>query len=118
MQASNKKTDLRLQITGEAVARLKVLVADEPDDGVMLRIRVDAGGCSGFQYAFDFDGKIENDDLVFTHDGIGVVIDEPSLTLLDNSIVDYVEELMGAAFVIKNPNANASCGCGNSFSVG
>jgi iron-sulfur cluster insertion protein len=83
-----------------------------------LRIAVSGGGCSGFQYGFTFDEEKNEDDVVFERDGVVVVVDEVSLDLLAGAEVDFVEDLMGASFQIKNPNAASSCGCGNSFSIG
>ncbi len=83
----------------------------------MLRITVSGGGCSGFQYGFSFDNQKNEDDYVFEHMGIAVVTDDASLDLLNGSLIDFVEDLMGASFQIKNPNATASCGCGSSFAV-
>ena len=83
----------------------------------MLRITVSGGGCSGFQYGFTFDPARNEDDRLFERDGAQVVVDEVSLELLNGSEIDYVEDLAGASFAIRNPNAASSCGCGNSFSV-
>jgi len=84
---------------------------------MMLRISVSGGGCSGFQYGFTFDDAVAQGDLVVERDGAIVVIDETSLDLLGGSQIDYVEDMIGASFQIKNPIAKSSCGCGNSFSV-
>ena len=98
----------------ESAARrlLKVL-----DPGAALRISVKGGGCSGFQYSFDVDRSREADDLVVTRDGANVVVDPVSLDLIKGSELDFVDDLMGQMFRVKNPNAVASCGCGVSFSV-
>src|ERR1700688_5205902 len=82
-----------------------------------LRIAVSGGGCSGFQYGLSFDDQTNPDDRVFERDGVAVVVDEVSLDLLNGAEVDFVEDLMGASFQIRNPNAASSCGCGSSFSV-
>ena len=84
----------------------------------MLRITISGGGCAGFQYGFDFDDKISEDDLIFERDGVKVVIDEMSLSLVKNGEVDFKENLLGSFFAIENPNATSSCGCGTSFSIG
>jgi iron-sulfur cluster insertion protein len=84
---------------------------------MMLRISVLGGGCQGFQYAFSLDGQRHDDDHVFERDGAMVVVDDTSLDLLADSEVDFVEDLVGSYFSIKNPNATSSCGCGNSFST-
>ncbi|PHR91119.1 MAG: iron-sulfur cluster insertion protein ErpA [Robiginitomaculum sp.] len=82
-----------------------------------LRVAVNGGGCSGFQYAFDFADVPNEDDLIIERDGARILIDEVSQEFLKNSEIDYVNELIGAAFKIHNPNATASCGCGTSFSI-
>ena len=84
---------------------------------MMLRIAVSGGGCSGFQYGFTFDDTANDDDLKIEKEGATVVIDNTSLELLGGSQIDYVEDMIGASFQIKNPNAKSSCGCSNSFSV-
>jgi len=82
-----------------------------------LRVAVEGGGCSGFSYKFDFAEAANDDDLVLKRDGAKVVIDEMSLEFLAGSEIDYVNELIGSAFKINNPNATANCGCGTSFSI-
>lgn len=106
-----------LTISDAAAKRIAVLREMEKDDGLMLRITVSGGGCSGFQYGFSFDDAVTADDLVFEKNGVKVVTDEVSMDLLVGSEVDFVDDLMGAYFQITNPNATASCGCGTSFSV-
>ncbi len=109
---------MQLTITDSAAARISTLIQTENSSGILrLRIRVSGGGCSGFQYGFVLDDALLPDDLVFGKDDVSVIIDEISLGLLDGSQVDYVEDLSSASFVIKNPNAASSCGCGNSFSL-
>src|SRR6266513_1706169 len=105
-------------ITDSAARRIAVLKAQEAAEGAFLRIAVSGGGCSGFQYGLSFDEETSPDDVVFEHGGIRVIVDDVSLELLNGSEVDFVEDLMGASFQIKNPNAASSCGCGNSFSIG
>ncbi|MGH8734279.1 MAG: iron-sulfur cluster insertion protein ErpA [Burkholderiales bacterium] len=83
-----------------------------------LRVGVKGGGCSGFQYGFTFDNAIQTDDHLFERDGVKVVIDDTSLDLLSGAEIDFVEDLVGASFQVKNPNAKSSCGCGSSFSIG
>ncbi|MCA8929682.1 MAG: iron-sulfur cluster insertion protein ErpA [Alphaproteobacteria bacterium] len=102
------------QAAAERVAYLRRL---EGDTSLMLRLSVSGGGCSGFQYGFDFTSETAEDDHVFEHHGVPLVVDEVSLDLLAGSEVDYVEDLAGAAFVVRNPNATASCGCGSSFAI-
>ena len=106
-----------ISLSKNAIQQVMFLLEKENKPQHMLRLRVDSGGCSGFQYMFKLDDTKDEEDLTFKFDGVTLVIDEPSLSILDGSEVDYVEELIGAAFVVKNPNATASCGCGTSFSV-
>jgi len=108
----------RVVLTENAVRRIAVLRAQENAENALLRIAVSGGGCSGFQYGLSFDDQRNEDDLVFEREGVGIVVDEVSLGLLNGAEVDFVEDLMGASFQIKNPNAASSCGCGNSFSIG
>jgi iron-sulfur cluster insertion protein len=104
-------------LTDSALRRIAMLKGQEQAANALLRIAVSGGGCSGFQYGFSFDDQRNEDDVVFERDGIGVVVDDVSLDLLNGAEIDFVEDLMGAAFQIRNPNAASSCGCGNSFSV-
>ncbi len=104
-------------VTDSAAKRIAFLIEQESGDGLFLRVTVSGGGCSGFQYGFGFDDEIRADDQVFERDGVKVVIDETSLDLMGGAEIDFVEDLIGASFQIRNPNATASCGCGSSFSV-
>ncbi len=106
-----------LNISESAARRLAHLIEQERDRGLMLRVSVSGGGCSGFQYGFDFDRTVNADDRVFERDGVRVVVDEVSLQLLAGSEVDFVEDLIGSYFQVNNPNAASSCGCGSSFSI-
>lgn len=99
-----------------AAARIKSVVANEPP-GAGLRVAVDGGGCSGFQYEIAVAPAAKTDDLVIERDGARLFVDPVSLPFLLGSEVDWVEELIGASFKVKNPNAKSSCGCGVSFSV-
>ena len=101
-------------VTERAFARLAEIGAAQ--DGKALRVAVDGGGCSGFQYDIDLDTK-NDDDLVLEGHGESVVVDSTSLPFLYNATIDFSEELIGSRFVIDNPNATSSCGCGTSFSV-
>jgi iron-sulfur cluster insertion protein len=92
-------------------------MASEPDAKSMLRIAVSGGGCSGFQYGFTFDDVQNDDDLVVSRDGATLLVDAVSLNYMSGSELDFVEDLAGAAFQIKNPNATSKCGCGSSFAV-
>ena len=89
----------------------------EGNDALHLRVSVLGGGCSGFQYKIDFDEAVKTDDSIFETDGVKLVVDETSREVMEGAEVDFVDELIGAAFKINNPNATASCGCGTSFSV-
>jgi len=104
-------------ITSAAARQIAALRDTETNDGLMLRVTVEGGGCSGFQYVFGFDESVNDDDAVFEHDGVKVVVDAVSLDFLRGAQLDYVEELVGSYFAVKNPNATSSCGCGTSFSI-
>ncbi len=106
-----------VSLSASAAARVAWLVAQEDQPGLMLRVSVSGGGCSGFQYGFSFDDTVNADDRTFERDGVTAVIDEVSLELLAGSEIDFVEDLIGASFQVKNPNAASSCGCGASFSI-
>jgi iron-sulfur cluster insertion protein len=103
-------------LTSAAAKRLKAIAAAEGRP-VMLRVAVDGGGCSGFQYRFDLVEAAEADDLRIERDGEAALVDEVSLVLLKGSEIDFVDELAGAEFKVRNPNAKSSCGCGVSFSI-
>lgn len=104
-------------VTDAAARRVSELISADGRDGLRLRIQVLGGGCSGFQYDFRFDDEITDDDLVFEKDGVEVLVDNVSIEYLRGSEFDYVEEMIGSSFQVRNPNATASCGCGTSFSV-
>ena len=103
-------------VTDRAAQRIAQIVAGEPTTP-MLRVSVEGGGCSGFQYKFDLVGASEPDDLVIEKSGARVLIDPVSLDYLAGSEIDFVDDLIGQAFKINNPKATASCGCGTSFSI-
>jgi iron-sulfur cluster insertion protein len=107
-----------VQISASAARRIAELRRKEGQDGLMLRVTVSGGGCSGFRYEFGFDTVKGEDDTVFERDGVQVVVDSVSLDFLDRAEIDFKEDLMGSYFAINNPNATSSCGCGTSFSVG
>ena len=107
-----------VSLTASAAKRVKELKAQENLPQAFLRLAVSGGGCSGFQYGFSFDETLQPDDRTFERDGVTLVVDETSLDLVKGAEVDFVEDMMGASFQVKNPNAASSCGCGNSFSVG
>ena len=101
----------------EAAARRIRAIGEAEGRPVMLRVAVEGGGCSGFQYQFDLVDETEHDDLVVERDGARALVDVVSLVLLKGSEIDFVEELVGAQFRVRNPNAKSSCGCGVSFSI-
>ncbi len=105
-------------LTASAARRVAELKIQEKAPNAFLRLAVSGGGCSGFQYGFSFEDARQSDDLVFERDGVALVIDETSLELINGSEIDFVTDMMGAAFQVRNPNAASSCGCGKSFSVG
>jgi len=108
----------QFSLTEAAAARINVLKGRENNQALMFRVLVKGGGCSGFQYEFDLTDKpAAEDDHIFTVNGAQVIVDEVSLDILKGSVLDYTEDLSSAGFGIKNPNATAKCGCGNSFSV-
>jgi iron-sulfur cluster insertion protein len=106
----------KFSLTDAAAVRISAMLEGEAD-GSFFRVAVNGGGCSGFQYEFSIDNVRSEDDLEFNSHGVGVVIDEMSLELVDQAELDFVQDLMGAYFAVSNPNATASCGCGTSFSV-
>ncbi len=106
-----------VSLSASAAKRVAWLLEQEGQPGLMLRVSVSGGGCSGFQYGFSFDDTVNPDDRTFERDGVTAVIDEVSLELLAGSEIDFVEDLIGASFQVKNPNAASSCGCGASFSI-
>jgi iron-sulfur cluster insertion protein len=105
------------EITDAAAAKVKKLIEEEGNPNLKLRVTVSGGGCSGFQYGFDFDENVADDDIRVEKDGITMLIDSMSMQYLAGSAVDYLEGLEGARFVISNPNAKTTCGCGSSFSI-
>ena len=100
-----------------AVAKLRDLVAEEGNPNLMLRVFVQGGGCSGMSYGFTFDEMQNEDDFDFAYEDVKVVVDSMSMQYLQGSSIDYKEDLMGASFVINNPQAQTTCGCGSSFSI-
>lgn len=106
-----------VRISDSAASRISELAAAESDGAMMLRIAVTGGGCSGFQYGFSLDDTENDDDLVFERNGIKVVVDQVSMDFIKGSELDYVEDLIGSFFSLKNPNASSTCGCGTSFAV-
>lgn len=105
-----------LTLSASAAERLKA-ISQAQGKPIMLRIAVEGGGCSGFQYQLDLVDSAEPDDLRIERDGAAALVDEMSLVMLKGSEIDFVDELVGAEFKIRNPNAKSSCGCGVSFSI-
>jgi iron-sulfur cluster assembly accessory protein len=105
-----------ITVSERAARRIGEILKGE-GDGAMLRISVEGGGCSGFQYKFDVDHAKTEDDLVISREGAVVLVDPASVPFLAGSEVDFVDDLIGASFRINNPQATASCGCGTSFSI-
>lgn len=106
-----------ISLTESAAKRIKTLAEMEGNPDLMLRIQVSGGGCSGFQYGFDLDDKVNDDDQTFERNGVKVVVDETSLELLAGSELDFKEDMMGQYFSMSNPNASSTCGCGSSFGI-
>ncbi|MFC3226660.1 iron-sulfur cluster insertion protein ErpA [Marinibaculum pumilum] len=106
-----------LLVTDRAARQVAKIIAAEGDPSAMLRVSVSGGGCSGFQYGFALDTETTPDDLVIDKGDVRVVVDSMSLEFLRGAQVDYVDELIGSAFRITNPNAQSSCGCGTSFAI-
>lgn len=105
-----------LTLTSAAAKRV-AWIADKQSKPAILRLSVEGGGCSGFQYKFDLAEMADGDDRVSETDGVQLIVDPVSLDLVDGSVVDFVESLGGAAFRVENPNAAAGCGCGSSFGI-
>ena len=106
-----------INFTDSAAAKVADLVAEEGNPDLKLRVFVQGGGCSGFQYGFTFDEVINEDDHQMSKAGVTLLIDSMSLQYLTGAEIDYKEDIQGSQFVIKNPNATTTCGCGSSFSV-
>jgi iron-sulfur cluster insertion protein len=106
-----------LQFTSAAAAKVRELIAEEGNDALKLRVYIQGGGCSGFQYGFEFDEQQAEEDLAVQTDNVTLLVDPLSLQYLMGAEVDYTESLHGAQFVIRNPNAKTTCGCGSSFSA-
>jgi len=107
----------QIEITDSAVAKIADLIAEEGNPNLKIRTFVQGGGCAGFQYGFTF-GEVQNeDDFVIQKDSVTLLIDSVSMQYLVGATINYKEDLIGSSFVINNPNAQTSCGCGNSFSV-
>ena len=117
MALGPKTGETLLEFSDSAVRKLKELQAEEQNPKLMLRVSVYGGGCSGFQYTFSLDEEAKPADRTVEKDGVTLLIDQMSYQYLTGSTVDYVEGLEGAMFVVNNPNATSTCGCGASFSI-
>lgn len=106
-----------INLSARAIKKVRDLVAEEENEQLKLRVFITGGGCSGFQYGFTFDELIADDDTALETEGITLLVDPMSLQYLVGSVVDYTEGLEGSRFVVNNPNATATCGCGSSFSI-
>ncbi|HAT42104.1 MAG TPA: iron-sulfur cluster insertion protein ErpA [Rheinheimera sp.] len=109
--------EVPIHFTDAAANKVLALVTDEENPALKLRVYVTGGGCSGFQYGFTFDEKVNDGDLVVEKSGVSMVVDSMSLQYLVGGTVDYTEGLQGSRFIVQNPNATTTCGCGSSFSV-
>jgi iron-sulfur cluster insertion protein len=117
MTGTEQFTPSTINVTDRAAAKVRELVADESNPELKLRVFVTGGGCSGFQYGFAFEELAADDDTQVERDGVKVVIDSLSFQYLVGSEIDYTEGLDGSRFVVRNPNAATTCGCGSSFSI-
>ncbi len=111
------EVEVPLGFTSAAASKVSALIKEEGNPDLMLRIYIQGGGCSGFQYGFTFDEEVKDGDSKVITDGVTLLIDPMSLQYLGGAEVDYTEGLQGSQFVIRNPNASTTCGCGSSFSV-
>jgi iron-sulfur cluster insertion protein len=117
MNSSGGADQPGLVFTDSAAAKVAGLIAQEGNPNLKLRVFISGGGCSGFQYGFTFDEKLEDGDTQVSNQGVTLLVDPMSIQYLGGAEIDYKEDLEGARFVIRNPNAATTCGCGSSFSV-
>lgn len=117
MEAVTQEVPIPLNFTDSAALKVRELIEEEGNQELKLRVFVTGGGCSGFQYGFTFDEEVADDDTVMQKNGVTLLIDPMSFQYLAGAEIDYTEGLEGSQFVIKNPNATSTCGCGSSFSV-
>lgn len=106
-----------INFSDNAATKVSELIAEEANPDLKLRVYVSGGGCSGFQYGFTFDAQVNEDDTLVEKNGVTVLIDAMSVQYLKGAEIDYKEDISGAQFVIRNPNATTTCGCGSSFSA-
>lgn len=110
-------TPQSMTFTDSAARKVKDLIREEENDNLRLRVFVTGGGCSGFEYGFTFDEDLEEDDTTIDKEGVQLVVDSLSFQYLVGAEIDFREDLQGSRFVVTNPNAATTCGCGNSFSI-
>jgi iron-sulfur cluster insertion protein len=113
----NTETNTPLLFTENAASKVKQLIEEEGNNNLNLRVFISGGGCSGFQYGFTFDELINEDDTIMEKNGVKLLVDPMSFQYLIGAEIDYQENIQGAQFIIKNPGATSTCGCGSSFSV-
>jgi len=116
-EAGTDTTQPPLLFTDSAASKVKELIEEEANEALKLRVFVSGGGCSGFQYGFTFDETVNEDDFIIEKQGVKLLVDSMSIQYLLGAEIDYQENAQGAQFVIKNPSAASTCGCGSSFSV-
>jgi len=117
MSVAESFNPTNINLSARAVQKVRELVCEEGNEDLKLRVFITGGGCSGFQYGFTFDELVADDDTAIEKDGVTVLVDPMSFPYLAGSEVDYTEGLEGSRFVVNNPNATATCGCGSSFSI-
>ncbi len=117
MQEPTTYSPGELVFTHAAAVKVKSLIAEEGNDNLKLRVFITGGGCSGFEYGFSFDEDVEDDDTCIEQENVTLVVDAMSYQYLAGAEVDFRQDLQGARFVVTNPNAATTCGCGNSFSI-
>ena len=109
--------DAQIEFSSRAAHKVRELIDDEGNPALKLRVFITGGGCSGFSYGFTFDDGVADDDAVIVRDGVTAVVDPMSYQYLAGAEIDYREDLSGAQFIVANPNASSTCGCGNSFAI-
>ena len=117
MSVVQSQAPIIMSFTDNAANKVHSLISEEGNNNLKLRVFVTGGGCSGFQYGFSFDKIVDEEDTCVTKSGANLVVDPLSLQYLSGSTIDYTEDLTGSKFIIKNPNATTTCGCGESFSI-
>ncbi len=117
MSSAQTYTPTPIQVTANALNKVRSLVEEEENPNLALRVYVTGGGCSGFQYGFSFEETLDEEDTLIEKDGVKVIVDAMSYPYLVGAKVDYQEGLQGSRFTVENPNASSTCGCGSSFSI-